>query len=37
VQDPSPSTTLVLVRRDIDKTRRAARRSQARDVVECWG
>lgn len=38
VQDPSPSTTLVLVASDIDRTRRAGKAIlKHATVVECWG
>jgi DNA polymerase-3 subunit delta len=38
VQDPSPSTTLVLAACDIDKTRRAGKALlKHATVVECWG
>src|SRR3954470_561064 len=38
VQDPSPSTTLVLVAADIDKTRKAGKALLKHAmVVECWG
>jgi DNA polymerase-3 subunit delta len=38
VQDPSPSTTLVLVASDIDRTRRAGKAVlKHATIVECWG
>jgi len=38
VQDPSPSTTLVLVAADIDRTRRAGKAIlKHATIVECWG
>jgi DNA polymerase-3 subunit delta len=38
VQNPSPSTTLVIVAADIDKTRRAGKALvKHATVVECWG
>jgi len=38
VQDPSPSTTLVLVAADIDRTRRAGKAMlKHATIVECWG
>jgi DNA polymerase III subunit delta len=38
VQDPSPSSTLVLVASDVDRTRRAGKAVlKHATVVECWG
>lgn len=38
LQDPSPTTTLVLATSDIDKTRRAGKALMKQaTVVECWG
>jgi DNA polymerase-3 subunit delta len=38
VQDPSPSTTLVLMASDVDRTRRAGKAIlKHATVVECWG
>ena len=38
VQDPSPSTTLIMVASDIDRTRRAGKAIlKHATIVECWG